>query len=218
MTARQLLVPLICLAAVVLLADDQGFVRPKTYPAQTYPASYDDPLAKVAVAADPYDLPDKQKIFHGIKPSEESLLPILLVITNDNGQPIVLRKMKVELVTVKKDHLLPMTDEDIARRINHPKSVANQPRSPLPIPGKKTGTKGSITKEQREEVDEAQFRAMAVEAHSTQDGFLFFDIEGIQDPLAGAHLYVSGIRDANGNEVMFFDLPMEKYLTYQPGK
>jgi hypothetical protein len=37
-------------------------------------------------------------------------------------------------------------------------------------------------------------------------------VEGISTPLAGARIYVSGVDDANGTELMYFELPMEKYL------
>ncbi len=60
-------------------------------------------------------------------------------------------------------------------------------------------------------------RAEAVEPHSTRAGFLFFDIANIQQPfLAGAHLYVTGVRDGNGQELMFFDIPLDKYLETRP--
>ena len=59
-------------------------------------------------------------------------------------------------------------------------------------------------------------RARAVEPHGTQAGFLFFDIEGVRQPLEGAHLYITGVRDANGTDLMFFDVPLEKYLSAGP--
>ena len=62
-----------------------------------------------------------------------------------------------------------------------------------------------------------QFRARAVEANSLQSGVLIFDVEDIPNPLAGAHPYVHGLRDQDGNELFYFEIPMEKYLTYRPG-
>jgi hypothetical protein len=35
-------------------------------------------------------------------------------------------------------------------------------------------------------------------------------VSGISDPLAGSHLYLTGVRDAKGDEVMYFDVPMGK--------
>jgi len=42
---------------------------------------------------------------------------------------------------------------------------------------------------------------------------MFFDISGISNPLAGANFYVTGVRDSGGNELMYFEIPMEKYLS-----
>jgi hypothetical protein len=42
---------------------------------------------------------------------------------------------------------------------------------------------------------------------------MFFDVSGISTPLAGAHFYLTGVRDASGNELMYFEIPLEKYLS-----
>ena len=39
-----------------------------------------------------------------------------------------------------------------------------------------------------------------------------------QNPLAGANLYLSGIRNSKGTELIYFEIPMEKYLSYTPPK
>jgi hypothetical protein len=57
-----------------------------------------------------------------------------------------------------------------------------------------------------------------VEPHSTARGFLFFDIADISNPLAGASFYLMGVRDAKGNELMYFEIPMEKYLSAPEAK
>ena len=43
---------------------------------------------------------------------------------------------------------------------------------------------------------------------------MFFDVEGIEDALAGAHLYVSGISNGKGQELIYFDIPLELYLEH----
>ena len=55
-------------------------------------------------------------------------------------------------------------------------------------------------------MNRAKFSAFAVEPHSTQSGFLFFDIEDILNPVKGAHIYLSGVRDSGGTELMYFDI------------
>jgi hypothetical protein len=49
-------------------------------------------------------------------------------------------------------------------------------------------------------------------------GFLFFDIAGISNPLAGANFYLTGVQDAKGTELMYFEIAMEKYLSAPEAK
>jgi hypothetical protein len=195
------LAPLLCLAA-------KEFVMPQAEPAKTYPAHDQHPQEAVAVAVDPYDLAEKTTIF-SVHYSELGFLPIFVVVTNDGNQAVELAGMKAQLVTVNHTKLSPATQEDIARRLTRPS--ANTNRYPIPFPTKKV--KGGLSKEAVEEIQNAQFVAKAVEPHSSQSGFLFFDVSGISVPLAGANFYLTGVRDAKGNELMYFEIALEKYLS-----
>jgi hypothetical protein len=191
----------ICLAA-------KDFVRPAAQPAKTYPAHDDHADEKVAIAADPYDTADKARIF-SVNFREHGFLPIFFVITNDGNQPISIANLQVTLTTANRDKLTPDSPEDIYRRLTNPRTNTNAPL-PFPIPQKKV--KGTISQKERDEIESSQFVAKAVEPNTTQSGFFFFDVEGITAPLAGAHIYVSGVNDAKGIELMYFELPLEKYL------
>lgn len=183
---------------------------PKAADAKTYPAHDTNEKEKVTVAADPYDRAEKTQPVFRIKYKEEDLLPVLLIITNDAGQPVALTDMQVELVTARRVKLHPANEDDIYRRIAHQPMKGDQPSaSPLPFPRKKVHA--SVKKEEAQEVQDSRFAAKAVEAHATQAGFLFFDVEGIDDPLAGAHLYISGLRNGQGQELIFFDISLERY-------
>jgi hypothetical protein len=72
--------------------------------------------------------------------------------------------------------------------------------------------KGTISQKEMDEIESSQFAAKAVEPHGTQSGFLFFDVGGISSPLAGANIDITGIADAKGNELMYFEIPVDKYL------
>jgi hypothetical protein len=198
--AAIVLIPVLCLAG-------KDFVMPTPHPAGTYPAHDAHPTEKVAVALDPYDMADKASIF-SVHYSELGFLPIFVVVTNDGDQPLQLAGMKTQLVTVDRSKVDPASEDDIDRRISRPS--ANTKRYPLPFP---TKVKGGVSKQAREEIQNAQFAAKAVEPHSTQAGFLFFDVSGISTPLAGAHVYLTGVRDAKGNELMYFEIALEKYLS-----
>jgi hypothetical protein len=63
-----------------------------------------------------------------------------------------------------------------------------------------------------EEIESSQFAARAVEPHTTQSGFMFFDVGGISSPLAGATIDITGVTDAKGNELMYFEVSVDKYL------
>ncbi len=181
---------------------------PSPQPAKSYPAHDAHTDEGVTVALDPYDMPDKAKIF-SVKYSDVDYLPIFMVITNDSNQPVSLAGMKAQLVTVDRAKLAPATEDDLYRRLSHP-THSNVP-SPLPFPRSKV--KGAVGKEALDEIQNAPFAARAVEPHGTQAGFLFFDVSGISTPLAGAHFYLTGVRDAKGNELMYFEIPLEKYLS-----
>jgi hypothetical protein len=149
---------------------------------------------------------DKASIF-SVHYGDMGLMPMFLVITNDGDQPVALAGIKAEFVTFNQTKIPAATEEDIYRRISRPAGKISQ--SPLPWPKKASG---SMSKDTMDEVQNSQFAAKAVEPHGTQAGFMFFDVSGISTPLAGAHFYLTGVRDAKGNELMFFDVALEKYL------
>jgi hypothetical protein len=198
-TLALLLVPL------SLGAKAKDFVKPAAQPAKTYAAHDDHTSDKVAIAADPYDTPDKTKIF-SINFAGHGFLPIFFIVTNDGDQPISIANMQITLTTADRDKLTPTGPEDIFRRLSNPH--ANTHPIPVPIPQKKV--KGVLSQKERDEIESSQFAAKAVEPHTTQSGFIFFDIQDVPAPLPGAHIYVTGVDDAKGTELMYFEIQMEK--------
>ena len=182
-------------------------MMPAANPAKSYPAHDEHADEAVTVALDPYDMADKASIFT-VRYNEVGFAPIFVVITNDGSQPISLADARAELVTHDRTKVPRATEDDIYRRIAREPSGPSA--NPLPWPKK---AKGSISQKDRDEIQDAQFAAHAVEPHSTQSGFMFFDVAGITAPLAGAHFYLTGVRDAKGDELMYFDVPLEKYLS-----
>jgi hypothetical protein len=208
------LIASLLLAVAALAKDKKTFDPPSAYHANSYPARTYDEQNHITLAADPYDSPDKATIFAGDYASS-GLMPIRLIISNDGDAPIALTDLKVEFVTVKRDKLAPQRTQDILRRLSRTDTRPDERvELPFPIPARKQ--KKAVKEEVEDEINRAQFMAKAVEPHSTQSGFLFFDVSGIRNPLAGANLYVSGIRDSKGEELIYFEIPMEKYLSYQP--
>jgi hypothetical protein len=206
---RQLRRPLWGLIALLfpaLLLAGKHFVMPAAQPAKAYPAHDEHRMEAVVLALDPYDTPEKANIFT-VHYNEIGFLPIFVVFTNDSDQPISLAGAKPELITQDRNKIPPATEDDIYRRIANPS--AGVKTSPLPWPKK---MKGTVSRDTQDEIRDAQFAAEAVEPHSTQSGFMFFDVAGISTPLAGANFYWTGVRDAKGNELMYFEVALEKYL------
>jgi len=199
---------LCCLGAIAA----KEFVMPAAQPARTYPAHDDHPMEKVVVAVDPYDVEDKASIFT-VNYRNHGYMPVFFVITNDGDQPISLVGMKAQLNTKDRSKLLPATMDDLLRRLSHPSRNDSPNKLPIPIPLPRKEVKGGVDRKTWDEIEQAQFGAKAVEPHSAARGFLFFDIADISNPLAGANFYLTGVRDGKGNELMYFEIPMEKYLS-----
>ena len=199
--------------STLLLAGDKGFNPPPAEHAKTYALAeaHDDEHAVIAI--DPYDAAPKTAIFK-VKYKEIGFLPVRLIISNDGPKPLMLDNLKIEFITARRDKLEPATKDDIYRRISHPEKVTSKPPVQLPIPGpRKPPT--AINRDARDEVDSAMFVTVPVMPLSTNSGFLFFDVAGIESPEAGAHLYVSGIK-AGTQELFYFDIPLEKVVSNQP--
>ena len=200
---RRAPVVLCAITALALSLAAKDFVKPIARPAKTYPAHDDHGEEKVAIAADPYDTPDKAKLF-SVNFHEHGFLPVFFIVTNDGDQPISIANVDVKLITANRSRITPASSEDIYRRLSNPQA-ATRP-SPIPIPRK--NVKGAITQKERDEIESSTFAAKAVEPHTTQSGFFFFDIGDIS--LAGAHIDVTGVNDAKGTELMYFEIPLKE--------
>jgi hypothetical protein len=184
----------------------KNFVKPEAKTATNYPAHDFHRDEKVAIAADPYDAVDKAKIF-STNFAEHGFLPIFFIVTNDGDQPVSIANMNIILITDHRSKLTPVTTDDLYRRLSNPQASTRP--SPIPLPHK---AKSGISKKEMDEIESSQFAAKAVEPHSTQSGFLFFDIGGINSPLRGANIDITGVADAKGAELMYFEIPADKYL------
>lgn len=201
----------------VIVFAGKEFTMPTAQAARSYPAHDDHPTEKVAIAVDPYDMADKAQVF-SVNYAGYGFLPVFFVVTNDGDQPVALSSMKPQLITVNRTKLYPSSTDDLLRRMSRP-SRNDRPGVQLPIPlPKSKKVKGAVSQQAQDEIERSQFAARSVEPHSTSSGFFFFDVSDISTPLAGANFYVTGVRDAGGNELMYFEIPMEKYLSAPEAK
>src|SRR5580698_3794660 len=108
----------------------KSFVKPVAKAASNYPAHDFHRDEKAAIAADPYDTPEKAKIF-AVDFAAHGFLPIFFIVTNDGDQPISIANMHITLLTANDSKLTPITPEDLYRRLSNPQ-VSTRP-APIPL-------------------------------------------------------------------------------------
>jgi hypothetical protein len=203
----RIMVLTLCAASIVpLVLASKNFVKPEAKSAINYPAHDFHRDEQVAIAADPYDSAEKAKIF-SVNFADHGYLPVFFIVTNDGDQPVSIANMRITLITANRSKLTPVTTDDLYRRLTNPQSSTRP--SPIPLPHK---VKSGVSKKEMDEIESSQFAAKAVEPRSTQSGFLFFDVGGINSPLRGANIDVTGVANAKGSELMYFEILADKYL------
>jgi hypothetical protein len=196
------------LSVLVLAAFARDFVMPKLVPATTMAARDPHPQEKITLGAEPYDTPEKLALFHP-NMRAHSVLPILIVFTNDGDESVVLSHARFQLVTRDRAKADPYSLDDLQRvftAIRAP-GTRTEDKLPIPFPGKNKAH-GGLSQKDRDELDHASFAAHAVEPHAGQQGFLFFDTGDLDNPTQGARLFVTGVNDAHGHELMYFEVPL----------
>ena len=86
----------------------KNFVKPVARTAINYPAHDFHRDSKVAIAADPYDTPEKSKIF-SVNFAAHGFLPVFFVVTNDGDQPVSIANMEITLITANHSKLTPVS-------------------------------------------------------------------------------------------------------------
>jgi len=165
---------------------------------------------KVAVAAEPYDTKSKASIFR-IDYLSHGIMPVRLIVTNNSDRPISLRDARIMFLTAAGDKIQAAEPEDVERLMSQKERQGSKIPMPGPIPAIKVKPKAS-DKEVEADFNAFEYQALVVEAHTTRAGFLFYDVSQLEHPLRGAKLHLRELRDADGNELFYFELPFDKYL------
>ncbi len=199
---------LTALSAIPSWANDHA--TPPVQPATTYPDVEVHAKEKVAIAAEPYETRDKEKIFR-VDYLAHGVMPIWLVVTNNGDRPISLRDARILFETADGDRIQASEPEDVERLMTRKEREGGKIPLPGPLPPIHTKPKAS-NKDIEADFDEFEYGALVVEPHTTRAGFLFYDISDLDQPLRGAKLYLRELRDADGNQLFYFEVPFNKYL------
>jgi hypothetical protein len=138
-------------------------------------------------------------------------MPIRLIVTNNGNRPISLRDARIVFLTAAGDKIPAAEPEDVERLMTRKEREGGKIPMPGPIPSIKLKPKAS-NKEIEEDFDTFEYQALVVEPHSTRAGFLFYDVSGLDHPLEGAKLRLRELRNADGDELFYFEIPFDKYL------
>lgn len=183
---------------------------PPVKDADSFPAVAVHPEEKIAIAADPYDTKQKMALFR-LDYLQYGFMPIRIIVTNNSDQTISLAQAHIDFITAAGDKIETSEVPDVERRagkIERPDSGYKLP-GPLPRIGGKSDTKNKAIEQ---DFQTFEYSAASVAPHTTQAGFLFYDVQGIANPLEGAKLSLTGLQGANGQELFFFEIPFDKYL------
>ncbi len=186
---------------------------PPAKDAATYPAVDIHQEEHVAIAAEPWNTEEKIKMFR-VNYLDHQFLPIRIIITKSGDRPISLKDVRINFVSAHGDRIPAAEPEDIERRI----SLRDKTGERIPIGPIKIHTKPKTPNDKIEQdFSEFEYGALVVEPHTTRAGFLFYDIQGLGNaPLRGAKLLFRQVKDADGKELFYFEIPFDKYLQTQP--
>jgi hypothetical protein len=183
---------------------------PPVQPATSFPAVEVHTDEQVAIAVEPYDTKERESIFR-VNYVEHGVMPVRVIVTNMGDRPISLRDARILFVTATGDRIQAAEPEDVERLMTRKERQGTKIPMPGPIPPIHTKPKGSDNQIEQD-FNTFEYSALAVEPHTTRAGFLFYVIEGLSHPLDGAKLYVRTVRNADGKELFYFEIPFNKYL------
>jgi hypothetical protein len=191
-----------------ILASDHD--QPVVQPATTYAAVEVHDKEQVAIAAEPYDTKEKESIFR-VDYLSHGVMPVRLIVTNQGDRPISLRDARILFETASGERIQAAEPQDVERLMTAKERQGKRIPMPGPIPAIHTHPKAS-NQEIEQDFDTFEYQALVVEPHTTRAGFLFYDVSDLDHPLRGAKLYLRLLRDADGNELFYFEIPFDKYL------
>lgn len=189
---------------------------PPVQPATSFPAVEIHPDEHVAIAVEPYDTREKGHIFR-VDYIDHDVMPVRLIVTNLGDKPISLNDARILFETADGERIQAAEPEDVERLMTRKEREGGKIPLPVPLPPIHTKPKASNS-EIEQDFNTFEYSALAVEPHTTRAGFLFYDVSGLSHPLVGAKLYVRSIRNSEGTELFYFEIPFDKYLESKSGQ
>jgi hypothetical protein len=197
--------PIVFLLAVMLLCGGTAVASkpPKALPASAYPAVDAHPQERVSIAADPFDTPERTGFLRA-NYLQNDLMIVRIIVTNASDRPIHLDDVRMQFISAANDRIPAATPDEVERRMSDVRDPTHKVlKSPIPLP-----KRAPKIKKVEDDMNEFGFSALTVEPHSTQSGFLWYDVSDLPKPvLHGAQIYVKMVKDADGKDLFPFAIP-----------
>jgi hypothetical protein len=195
---------------LALPAEGGSHSPPPVQPATSFAAVEVHEDEKVAIAAEPYDTHEKGAIFR-VDYLSHGVMPIRLIVTNNGNRPISMTEARILFITAAGDKIQTAEPEDVERLMTRKEREGGKIPLPGPLPSIKLKPSAS-NQDIAQDFDTFEYKALTVEPHTTRAGFLFYDVSGLDHPLEGAKLHLRKLRGADGNELYYFEISLDKYL------
>ncbi|MCC6389277.1 MAG: hypothetical protein IT167_01645 [Bryobacterales bacterium] len=190
---------LLLLLSITAWAADKD-KRFQVEPAASYPTRQSS--EGLTIAAVPYTTPEQMKSAFGkLDLSAYGVLPVLLVMRNDSGKTLSLRRMQITYVTPDR-YRVDATPASDVQYIEGPRRP-NFGGSPIPnpIPRKRKNKLASF------EIEGYAMNAKMLPPGESAHGFVYFQTRHLK----GAHVYIHGIVEAQtGKELLYFEIPLDQ--------
>jgi hypothetical protein len=176
---------------------------PKVMPAPDYADVDQHPQEHVSVAAEPFE---RKVDFFRLDYQANDLLPVRVVVTNESDRAISLDEARIQFITAKNERIPAALTEEVERRMDKVKNPMGGYHSPIPLP-----RKTPVDKKVEADMRQFGFSTTLVEPHTTQAGFLWYDVSGMERPATvRAQIYVKMVRDADGKDLFPFEVEFDK--------
>ena len=209
-------VPLALWLVPASFASDKPRPAPPVNPAAQYVLHDAHETEHVTLAAEPCVNADDCKFFR-LPYVSHGFVPVRVIVTNDRDDALNMDDVRIQFLPAEGDKEGAATDEDLNRRLFTRKSATG---TRIPIIGITTHPEPVDKKILNDDADFG-FASTIVPPHSTRAGYVFYDTQGIDEPvLRHAQLYVKMIHYTDSkstrHELFAFTLPFDKWLEAQP--
>lgn len=196
---RMKLFQLALLLSGTIVASAADHIAPPAAKATDYACHETHEAEHLTIAADVFGTREKTAFFRVDYP-HAGFLPIRLIVTNDGDKPVNLSDARIYFVSTGGERVKAAAPGDVSRRVNRLRDVQKGIFSRNHL----------YDKEIQADFDNFEYASLVIEAHTTRAGFLFYDIDGLDAPLTNAKLYLRSLKNADGAELFYFEVPLEK--------